>query len=100
MFPPHPLHGFNLNFPNPAFLPVSPLMPGFHPTYPTPPPLLPHPPTHPQPPPPPTHQQLKCFMCPATFDKKEAFLYHLNFHSSYIDPAEAAKQGKIFFYKV
>ena len=35
-----------------------------------------------------------------TFDKKEAFLYHLNFHSSYIDPAEAAKQGKIFFFYI
>ena len=63
------------------------------PYYPAPHPLLQHPappPAAPQHPPP---QQFKCFACPASFDKREAFVYHLNFHSSYMDPAEAAKQG-------
>ena len=81
--------GFNLNFPSPAgFLPVSPpglphMMPGFHAGG-YPPPHLLSPPV----------QQFKCLVCPATFEKREAFLYHLNFHSSYLDPAEAAKQGE------
>ena len=85
----HTNFGFNLNFPGPAgFLPVSPpglphMMPGFHPGG-YPPPHLLSPPV----------QQFKCLVCPATFEKREAFLYHLNFHSSYLDPAEAAKQGK------
>ena len=83
----HPNFGFNLNFPSPGFLPVSPpglphMMPGFHPGGYPPPHLLP------------PVQQFKCFVCPATFEKREAFLYHLNFHSSYLEPSEAAKQGK------
>ena len=85
----HSNFGFNLNFPNPGFLAVSPpglphMMPGFHPGgYPPPPHLL-SPPV----------QQFKCLVCPATFEKREAFLYHLNFHSSYhLDPTEANKQG-------
>ena len=83
----HPNFGFNLNFPSPGFLPVSPpglphMMPGFHPGgYPPPHLLSPV-------------QQFKCLVCPATFEKREAFLYHLNFHSSYLDPSEAAKQDK------
>ena len=86
----HSNFGFNLNFPGPAgFLPVSPpglphMMPGFHPGG-YPPPHLLSPPV----------QQFKCLVCPATFEKREAFLYHLNFHSSYhLDPTEANKQGK------
>ena len=84
----HQNFGFNLNFPSPGFLPVSPpglphMMPGFHPGgYPPPHLLSPV-------------QQFKCLVCPATFEKREAFLYHLNFHSSYLDPSEAAKQGKL-----
>ena len=78
----------------PALLPHPFLPPHLMPPYyPAPHPLLQHPappPAAPQHPPP---QQFKCFACPATFDKREAFVYHLNFHSSYMDPAEAAKQG-------
>ena len=80
--------GFNLNFPNPGFLAVSPpglphMMPGFHHPAGYPPAHLLSPPV----------QQFKCPVCPATFEKREAFLYHLNFHSSYLDPTEANKQG-------
>ena len=84
----HSNFGFNLNFPNPGFLAVSPpglphMMPGFHPGG--------YPPAHLLSPP---VQQFKCLVCPATFEKREAFLYHLNFHSSYhLDPTEANKQG-------
>ena len=48
--------------------------PGVHP-------MLPPHPVPGVPPQSPHHEQLfKCFACPATFDKREAFLYHIQFH--------------------
>lgn len=84
-----PAHfGFNLNFPNnPFFRPSDPQF--------SLPLSLPHLPSYP------SHPLLrptnifKCFMCPATFDKREALMYHLNFHTSYSAAAESVKQGSV-----
>ena len=91
-----PAFGFNLNFPSNPFLhaptipqlPIQMSSPFHHPNLPT---YSPHPLLNPVPAVP-THT-FKCFACPASFDKREAFLYHLNFHSSYLDASESAKQG-------